>query len=69
MPLTNISRTVVVAGHDFSFSINFSHENSVQLAGTKKWDDTYAASQGHLLLYTREIVAVCIDESRSYHRE
>ena len=60
---------MVVTGCGFSFPINFSHEKAVQLTGTKKWVYTYTASQGRLLLYTREIVAVCIGESRSYHCE
>ena len=60
---------MVVTGRDFSFPTDFSHEKAVQLTGTNKWADTYAASQCQLLLHSREIVALCINETRSYHRE
>ena len=35
VPLTNISRAMVVTGQDFSFPIDLSHEKAVQLTGTK----------------------------------
>ena len=60
---------MVVTGCGFSFPISFSHEEAVHLTGTKKWAKTYAASQSRLLLHTREIVALCIDASKSYHRK
>ena len=60
---------MVVIGLDFSFLIKFSHEKAVQLTGTNKWTETYATSQCRIILHTREIVALCINESRSYHCE
>ena len=69
VPLTDVSCAIIVTGRDFSFSIDFSHEKAVQLTGTKKWAETYAASHGRLHLHMREIFTLCIDESRSYHRE
>ena len=69
VPLTDISYAMVITGRDFSFPIDFSHEKAVQLTITKKWADAYAARQGRLLLHTREIDALCIDELRSYHYE
>ena len=58
-----------VTGRDFSFPIYFSHEKAVQLTGTNKWADTYAARYGQRLLHSREIFFLCIDETRSHHRK
>ena len=50
-------------------ALQYSHEKAVQLTGTKKWAETYAANQACLLLHMREIVALAINESRKYYRE
>ena len=69
VPLTVVSCAMVVTGRDFSFPIGFFLEKAVQLTGTKNWAETYDTSQGRLLLHTREIVVLCIEESRSYQRK
>ena len=38
------------------------------VAWEKKWPDTYAANQARLLLHSREITTLLIDQTRAYHR-
>ena len=67
IPLTNISRAMVVTGRKVLFLIDSSHKKAVQLTETKKRIETYAANQARLLLYVREILALTINNSISYH--
>ena len=69
VPMTDISRSMIVCGRDFAFPIDFSHDTAVRLTGDKKWAETFAAKQAHLLLHSREIAKLVIDETRALHRE
>ena len=67
--LTDINRAMVVTGRNFSFPINFSAEKAVWLTGSRHWADSFAARQAQLLLHSREIASLIINETRAYHRE
>ena len=69
IPLTNISRSMVVTGRKFLFPIDFSADKAIWLTGTKRWAESYAANQARLLLHSREIASLIIVETQSFHRE
>ena len=41
---------MVIDGREFSFPVDFSCKEAVQLTGSKKWTETYATNQARLLL-------------------
>ena len=69
IPLTNISRSMVVTGQNFSFPIDLLADKAVWLTGTKRWAESYAADQARPLLHSREISYLLIAETQSFHRE
>ena len=69
IPLTDISRSTVVTGQNFSFPIDFSTEKAVWLTGSRQWAKFFATRQAHLLLYSRDIAILAINETRASHRE
>ena len=42
VPLTDITRSMIVCGRDFFFPIEFSHETAVKLTSSKQWVDTFS---------------------------
>ena len=66
-PNTDITRSIIICGWQFSFSIDFFHATAVRLTGDKEWTETYAANQARLLLHSREISYLLIDQTHSYH--
>ena len=69
VPMTDISRSMIVCGRDFAFPIDYSHDKASRLTGDAKWADTFAAKQAKLLLHSREIAKLIIQETRELHRE
>ena len=69
IPLTDITRPMVVTGQNFSFLIDFLVEKAVWLTGSCCWAKSFAACQAQLLLHSREIASLDINETRAYHRE
>ena len=43
VPLTDITRSMIVCGRDFFFPIEFSHKTAVKLTSSKQWVDTFSA--------------------------
>ena len=69
VPMTDIARSMIVCGRQWIFPIDFSQASTVRLTGDEKWADTYAANHAKLLLHSREIASLLIDQTRAYHRE
>ena len=67
--MTDITRSLIVCGVEFTFPIDFSHETAIRLTGNKQWTETYAANQARLLLHGRKIASFLISETRSCHWE
>ena len=67
--MTDTTRSMIVCGRQLSFPIDLSHETAVCLTGNEKWTETYAANQAQLLLHSREIAHLLIDETCCYHQE
>ena len=45
IPMTDIYRSLVVCGREFTFPINFSSEQAIRLTTDRKWIESYAAKQ------------------------
>ena len=69
IPLTDISRSLLVTGREFQFPIDFSASTAIRLTSDKKWVLSYAAKQARVLKHSRSICKLMIDEVRAYHRE
>ena len=69
VPMTDITRIMIVCGCQWSFPIDVSHATAVRLTRDKKWADIYAANQARVLLHSDEIASLLIDQTRAYHRE
>ena len=67
--MTDITRSMIVCGKEFTFPIDFSRETAICLTGDKQWTETYAVNQARLLLHSRKIASLPINETHSYHRE
>ena len=69
IPMTDISRSLVVCGREFTFPIDFSSAQAVRLTTDKKWIESYAASQADLMKCMRAVATLLVETVRSYHRE
>ena len=58
---------MIVCGRYVSLPIKFSHETAVNLTSSKQWVYTFASEQARLLFNSREILSICIAETRAYH--
>ena len=68
VPMTDITRSMLVCVREFSLSIDFSHKTLICLTGNKKWTETYAANQARLLLHSCEITSLLLNETCSHHQ-
>ena len=67
--MTDISRSLLVCGREFTFPINFSSEQAVRLTTDRKWIESYAANQAFLMIHMRAVATLLVAEVRLYHRE
>ena len=64
IPLTDISRSLVVCGREFTFPIDFSPGVAIHLTSDKKnWVESFAASQASLLLNARAVAKLLIEHT------
>lgn len=66
---TDISRSLLVTGREFSFPIEFNVEKARTLTSTSKAVVTFAQEQARLLGLSRQVARALVDEHRAMHRE
>ena len=69
IPGTDLSRSLVAIGREFSFPIDFSSAKHLELTSSASTIKSFAHDQATLLKASRLIAQVLIDEHRCYHRE
>ena len=69
IPGTDLSRSLVAIGREFSFPIDYSTSKHFELTSTPATVVSFAKDQAMLLEASRKIAAILVDEQRSYHRE
>ena len=69
VPGTDISRSLVAVGREFSFPIDFSAGKHWELTSSPATVDSYARQLAERLSACREVAELCVREQRSYHRE
>ena len=69
IPGTDLSRSLVVVGREFHFPIDFSAKKHYELTSDPKKINTFAHQQATLLLASREIAKILVQEHRALHRE
>ena len=69
IPGTDISRSLVVTGREFSFPIDFSAEKHLELTSSPDSVSNFAKDQAKLLAASRGVAKVLLEEHRAWHRE
>ena len=69
IPGTDLSRSLIAIGREFSFPIDFSAAKHYELTSSPATVQSYAKDLATLMSTSLDIVKVLVDEHRSYHRE
>ncbi len=69
MPGTDISRSLVAVGRDFSFPIDYSSGKHWELTSSTTADVSYSKDLVTRLSVCQEVAKLLVDEHRSYHQE
>ena len=69
VPGTDISRSLVAVGREFTFPINFSSGKHWELTSTASTVVSYSKELAHRLSACREVAELLVEEQRAYHRE
>ena len=65
----DISRSFVVVGREFAFTINYSHLKHFELTSTPDTVTSYSKALAQRLAAGHAVAKLLVDKMRSYHRE